>query len=389
VGKTNERSDFMPTTNISQNLSSILKAVGFSRKDQLYRVASYVLALSMPKHVNETRISNHIPISQSSISRTLSTDAISTQSITSARVNYISEFIDSTTLKPKYLILDETVIKRYGKKKIEKLGKFYSSIEGHSVKGIELLSSLLWIRHDLYFPLFSDMADVKDENDQAFETSTDKFISILEKVEFKDLILLTDSGITCAEIFAEAKKKGYTLIGRIRKNMNVILNGVPIPLKKLSEQTSELTSVVVYIPEYTQQVKLVIDNRLSTRMEEKDKNGRVILCSDISKGSDEILEHYSKRTYIELSFKYAKNELGLKSMVYSARSMLRHVEFVSLFFALWMISQFFLNVKDRLGLRDFVEQIGISCFVILLRIISKDLRYVQKFEIFHRQTCII
>jgi len=105
VGKTNERSDFIlsyrlgqesgrdgatgtstPTTNISQNLSFILKAVGFSRKDQLYRAASYALALSVPKHVNETRISNHIPISQSSISRTLSTDAISTQSITSARI---------------------------------------------------------------------------------------------------------------------------------------------------------------------------------------------------------------------------------------------------------------------------------------------------------------
>ncbi len=361
----------------------------FSRKDQRLRIMAYTLGLSMPKHVNESNISKYIHISQSSISRTLSTNAISTEPITSSRIEYILQFIDSISLRPRYLILDETVIKRYGNKRIEKMGKFYSSIEKDTVRGIELLSSVLWINSRLYFPLFTDMADVKSETDDEkdFHTSTDKFISIIEKINLQNLILLVDGGIMCAEIFFQTKKKGYTLIDRINKNINVVLNEVRMPLKVLSSQVSGVTSVVVYIPEYAQEVKLVIDNSISTKME--NKNGRVILCSDVSKSQDEILEHYSKRTYIELGFKYAKNELGLKSMVYSKTSMLRHVELVSLFFTTWMVSQFWLNVKDHLGLREFIEQIRISCFIVLLKAISKDLSYIQRLESFHIQTCII
>ncbi len=376
----------MPTTNIPQILSSILKPNMFSRKDQRLRIMAYTLGLSMPKHVNESNISKYIHISQSSISRTLSTNAISTELITSSRMEYIFQFMDSISLKPRYLILDETVIKRYGNKRIEKMGKFYSSIEKHTVRGIELLSSVLWINSKLYFPLLTDMADVKSENDtddaKDFHTSTDKFISMIERIELQSLILLVDGGIMCAEIFFQAKKKGYILIGRINKNINVVLNGVRMPLKVLSSQVSGVTSVVVYIPEYAQEVKLVIDNSISTKME--NKNGRVILCSDVSKSQDEILEHYSKRTYIELGFKYAKNELGLKSMVYSKTSTLRHVELVSLFFTTWIVSQFWLNVKDWLGLREFIEQIRISCFVVLLKAMSKDLSYIQRLESFLR-----
>jgi hypothetical protein len=352
----------MPTTNIPQILSSILTPDIFSRKDQRLRVMAYTLSLPLPKHINESTISKYSHISQSSISRTLSSNAISTQSITHSRIEYILQFLDSISLKPRYLILDETVIKRYGKKRIEKMGKFYSSIEKQTVNGVELLSSLLWVNSRLYFPLLNDMADVKSDDDTQFRDSIDKFITMIERINLSNLILLVDGGIMCARIFFQAKKKGYTLIGRIRKSINVIFNGCKVSLKKLSSQTSSITSVIAYIPQYRQNVKLVIDNRLSTKVE--DKNGRIILSSDTSLSEDEILAHYSKRTYIELGFKYAKNELGLKSMVYSEKSMLRHVELVSLYFTLWMISQFWLNVKDRQGLRDFIEQWRIFYFTI-------------------------
>ncbi len=122
--------------------------------------------------------------------------------------------------------------------------KFYSSIEKHTVRGIELLSSVLWINSKLYFPLLTDMADVKSENDtddaRDFHTSTDKFISMIEKINLQNLILLVDGGIMCAEIFFQAKKKGYTLIGRINKSINVVFNGVRMPLKVLSSQISAI-----------------------------------------------------------------------------------------------------------------------------------------------------
>ena len=54
-------------------------------------------------------------------------------------------------LTPKYIILDETVIKRRGNR-IEYLGKFYSTIERRIVTGISLLSSISMDKSKTLFP---------------------------------------------------------------------------------------------------------------------------------------------------------------------------------------------------------------------------------------------
>ena len=80
----------MPTTNISQILSSILTPDTFSRKDQRLRVMAYTLSLPLPKHINESTISKY-----GHISHTLSSHAISTQSITHSRIEYMLQFLNS------------------------------------------------------------------------------------------------------------------------------------------------------------------------------------------------------------------------------------------------------------------------------------------------------
>ena len=372
----------MSTTNISQIISSVLVPSNFSRKDQYHRVISYTLALSLPRHVNQSQMAKYMPISQSSISRMLSTNAISTDALIHSRIKYMHTFLDSIHTSPKYLILDETVIKRYGKKKIEKMGKFYSSVENRIVNGIQLLQSLVWINSRVYFPLFVDIADNQ-------KTSIHRFVSMLGRVRFNNLILLTDGGITCSELFFQAKRKGYTLIGRVRSNMNIVLNGVKVSLNQLRDSFTGVHSMIAYVPEYRDWVKIVLDNRMETKMYEKNKKGRIILCSDTSMNDFEILGHYSKRTYIETYFKYAKNELGLKSIVYSSKSMLRHTELVELYFTIWMISQFWRNVKDRMGLREFIEQMRIFYYDVLLELIVHDSSFYHRLKSFFDQTCII
>jgi hypothetical protein len=63
--------------------------------------------------------------------------------------------------------------------------------------------------------------------------------------------------------------------------------------------------------------------------------------------------------------------------------MLRHVELVSLYFTLWMISQFWLNVKDRQGLRDFIEQWRIFYFTIFSRVVSENSTSIQESSSFY------
>ncbi|OAA30186.1 hypothetical protein AT15_00325 [Kosmotoga arenicorallina S304] len=56
--------------------------------------------------------------------------------------------------KSKYIILDETVIERYGSK-IENLGKYYSSTAEKVINSISLISSILYIKSGLLFLLVS------------------------------------------------------------------------------------------------------------------------------------------------------------------------------------------------------------------------------------------
>jgi hypothetical protein len=48
--------------------------------------------------------------------------------------------------------------------------------------------------------------------------------------------------------------------------------------------------------------------------------------------------------------------------------MLMHAEAVQICFTAWMVSQFWLNFKDRIGLREFVEEMRISYYLALFKL---------------------
>ena len=254
----------MLTTNISQIVSSIIDLVSFKRKDQKLRIFKYILGIFLPKHVNESQIVSEIMTSQSTMSRALSRSPLT--EILSARIAFLKDFINSTRQDSKYLILDETVIKRYGTKSIEFVGKYYSSIEQRVVNGIELLTSVLWINSRLYFPAFTTMANPS-------ETSTEQFSRMTDSVPFEELIALADGGITSSEIISKALSRGYTLIGRIRTNITVVIDGNEMLLSNLNKDTRSVSSVIAWVPAYSREMKLVFDNRL---------DNRVIISTDLS-----------------------------------------------------------------------------------------------------------
>jgi len=253
----------MPTTNISQIVSSVIDLVPFKRKDQKLRILKYILGIFLPKHVNESQIASKVMVSQSTMSRALSRSPLI--DLSSSRIEFLKDFIARIGYKPQYLILDETVIRRYGTKSIEFVGKYYSSIEQRVVNGTELLTSVLWINSRLYFPIFTTMAN-------PFQTSTEQFIQMIDSISFGRLILLTDGGITSSEIISKALSKGHTVIGRIKTN-SVVIDGREILLNDLSKNTRSVSSVIAWIPAYSRKVKLVFDNRTDSR---------VIMSTDIS-----------------------------------------------------------------------------------------------------------
>jgi len=110
--QTIRKDDFMPTTNISQIISDVIGSVRFFRKEQRRFFAEYSIALFLPAHKNTSRLARFCSSSQSSISRLLSSQSLSTRDLSYARVDYISRFLHENSLEFKYIILDETVMKR-------------------------------------------------------------------------------------------------------------------------------------------------------------------------------------------------------------------------------------------------------------------------------------
>jgi len=70
-----------------------------------------------------------------------------------------------------------------------------------------------------------------------------------------------DGGILCSGLFFEAVKSGYVVIGRLNPVMDVIFNGVKLPLGSLRKQTKGTTSVEITTLKYNNaKVKLVFHN---------------------------------------------------------------------------------------------------------------------------------
>jgi len=171
---------------------------------------------------------------------------------------------------------------------------------------------------------------------------------MVERIRFKDTILMMDGGILCSEIFLKALDMGFKVIGRLNPQMNVTFQGIKLPLAKLRDNTRGLSSILVKIPKYSNAtVKLVFNNT--------DQENRIILSSDISLTDWEILEHYRKRNYIETYFKAVKQNFGLKAQAFSSTSFQKHVELVQLSFTTWKIANFYRSVKDQVSLRDFLK----------------------------------
>ena len=97
----------MPTANISQILYDVIKYVHFARKEQKRFILRYSSALFFANYKNTVRIAK-LCCSQSSVSRFLNTDSISTRTLSYSRVKYISAFMTKNALTPKYIIQDET-----------------------------------------------------------------------------------------------------------------------------------------------------------------------------------------------------------------------------------------------------------------------------------------
>jgi hypothetical protein len=156
--------------------------------------------------------------------------------------------------------------------------------------------------------------------------------------------VLTDSWYTNAKIIEASAKRGYNFIGALKTNRIIYPKGIRIGIAAFAEKYIERTDVNLvtvngseyYVYRYEGKLN-DIDNAVVLISWPKDafKNPKALkafICTDVSLGTETILEYYSQRWCIETFFGQSKDTLGFgKYQIRSIKAIDRLWTLMSLF----------------------------------------------------------
>ena len=219
-----------------------------------------------------------------------------------------------------YLILDDTVVPKRGKK-LPALGFHFSSSEERVVHGWDWVfaavrvGSLLvpWDWRGYVNECFSAEEDFQKRTELACE-----LIRAFEPPVPGRVIVLTDSAYCCAEVIRAAHRRGFTLVGLLKKN-RLLADG-----RRAWEVPEE---TVAFLQGLEIAVKVVHRGR--------GKGRRTVISTDLSLGRQQIQRHLKRRWGIEVMFKLLKEQFGLGDCrCRGPKSLARWVELVLLAYVL-------------------------------------------------------
>lgn len=219
-----------------------------------------------------------------------------------------------------YLILDDTVVPKRGKK-LPALGFHFSPSEDRVVHGWDWVFAAVrvgslvvpWDWHSYVNERFSEEEDFQKRTELAC-----KLIRFFEPPVPGRVIVLVDSVYCCTEVIRAAVARGFTLIGLVKKNRR-LADG-----RRAGEVPEE---TVAYLQGLEIPVKVVHRGQ--------GKGRRTVICTDLSLSRGQILRHLKRRWGIEVMFKLLKEHFGLGDCrCRGAQSLPRWVELVLLAYVL-------------------------------------------------------
>ena len=195
-----------------------------------------------------------------------------------------------------YLILDDTVVPKRGKK-LPQLGFHFSSSEDRVVRGWDLVFAALrvgsftapWDWRCYVNERFSEEEDFRKRTELAAE-----LIRTFQPPLESRVIVLVDSTYCCAEVIRAAHKRGFSVVGWVKKD-RLLSDG------RRAWDVPEET--IAHLQGLEIPVKIVHRGR--------GKGRRTVICTDLAIGRRQILRHLKRRWGIEVMFKMLKEHFGL------------------------------------------------------------------------------
>lgn len=219
-----------------------------------------------------------------------------------------------------YLILDDTVLPKRGKK-LPSLGFHYASSQDRVVRGQNLVCAAVrvgsftapWDWRCYVNERFVKAEDFRKRTELAVELIR----SFVPPVE-RRVVVLVDSTYCCAAVIESAVERGFIVIGWVRKD-RLLADG------RLAAEVAEET--IASLQGMNRGVKIVHRGR--------GKGRRTVICTDPELSRRAILRHLKRRWGIEVMFRLTKEQFGLgECRCRGQQSLERWVELVCLAYVL-------------------------------------------------------
>jgi len=218
-----------------------------------------------------------------------------------------------------YLILDDTVLPKRGKK-LPYLGFHFSPSQDRVVQGWDLVFAALRVGS---FTAPWDWRCYVNERflEEDFQKRTEMAAELIHSFEpppASRVIVLVDSTYCCSPVILAAHKRGFSVVGWVKKN------------RLLSDGRRAWD-----VPEETVAYLQGLEIPVKVLHRGWGKGRRTVISTDLSLGRRQILRHLKRRWGIEVMFKMLKEHFGLgDSRCRGKRSLERWVELVLLAYVL-------------------------------------------------------
>lgn len=251
------------------------------------------------------------------------------------KMNALNEMIKAGKKEPFFFSIDDTLsTKQISSKNIQGMKFNYSHVSNRN-EWSHCIVSLHGHSNGLSLPLdFKTYLSEESSAEQkrSFKTKVELALDTLKGIDIqleRKSYVLTDSWYTSAGFINESQRLGFQVIGGIKSNRIFYPEGIRSKLSEYSKTLREEDLDVVtvkgrthYVYRYEGAVK-GIENIvvLMSWIDEFDssKPPFYLVTTDASLSSEIIIDYYSHRWEIEVSFRYQKERLGLDN--YEMRSL--------------------------------------------------------------------
>lgn len=251
------------------------------------------------------------------------------------KMNALNEMIKAGKKEPFFFSIDDTLsTKQISSKNIQGMKFNYSHVSNRN-EWSHCIVSLHGHSNGLSLPLdFKTYLSEESSAEQkrSFKTKVELALDTLKGIDIqleRKSYVLTDSWYTSAGFINESQRLGFQVIGGIKSNRIFYPEGIRSKLSEYSKTLGEEDLDVVtvkgrthYVYRYEGAVK-GIENIvvLMSWIDEFDssKPPFYLVTTDASLSSEIIIDYYSHRWEIEVSFRYQKERLGLDN--YEMRSL--------------------------------------------------------------------